>query len=151
MWSWSWTRIVPKDVPIQLKLFLARPWQLVLRQERHLALLNNERVPPQIDAALMPLEHVEPEEEVHVSTLRVVGRPDISPTCPVSSVWQGRRQVSTHFEDRKAALKEEVRHLELRAVHPPENLARAYSARHPGKARVDQAHDAAAFSARGRH
>lgn len=54
---------------VELVLFLCRSGQLMFRKERDLAVLNDEGVAAQVNAALMPLEHVEAEKQVDVPTL----------------------------------------------------------------------------------
>lgn len=55
----------------------------------------------------------------------------------------------TCLQDRKAALQEQVGHLELGAVNAPENLAGADAASHSSEASINETHDTAALCTRG--
>lgn len=58
-----------RNARVELVLFLCRSGELVFREERDLAVLDDEGVAAQVNAALMPLEHVEAKEQVDVPTL----------------------------------------------------------------------------------
>ena len=88
--------------------------ELVLGEERDLAALYAEDVLLEVDARLVRLEHVEAEEEV-----------DRAP-----------------FHDRERAREVEVRELELRAVHAPEDARSADALRDAREAAVEEAPDA---------
>ena len=71
----------------------------------------------------MPLQHVQPEQQV-----------DVFP-----------------FHDGKAAGQEETADFDLCRVHAAQDLSRAHATREARVAFVDQAHDAAGLGAAGRH
>jgi hypothetical protein len=58
-----------RNARVELVLFLCGSGELVFGKERNLAVLDDEGVAAQVDAALMPLEHVEAKEQVDVPTL----------------------------------------------------------------------------------
>lgn len=58
-----------RNARVELVLFLCRSRKVVFRKERDLAVLDDEGVAAQVNAALMPLEHVEAKEQVDVPTL----------------------------------------------------------------------------------
>ena len=86
----------------------------MFRQEADLAALDPEHVLLEVDARLVGLEHVEPEEEVDVAALH----------------------------DREGAGEVQVGELELRAVHAPEDLGGPDAARDAREAAIDEAHEA---------
>lgn len=90
-----------------------------LAQERDFLVPDHERALGEVDAGLVALEHVEPEQQIHVLA----------------------------FHDGEAAGEEQAADFDLGGVYPPEDIGGSDSAGDAGVALVDQAHDTAVFGA----